>query len=221
MKARGTGIDTRPLTTEIIATAAQHLAQCDPHLGLVFTQNGPPPLWARRPGFTTLIQIILEQQISLSSAASMFRRLQDNISPFTPARFVELGEGYLRSLGLTRQKSGYCVHLAGAIVSRDLRLTSLSQVGDSEARTELMRIKGIGMWSADIYLLMALRRPDIWPCGDVALISTVTKLKRLPTRPDADQLLRIAERWRPFRAVAARMLWHHYLEQRKRKVTSD
>ena len=222
MKARGeTGIDTSPLTPEIIATAAQYLAQRDRHLALVLTQNGPPPLWARRPGFTTLIQIILEQQISLSSAASMFRRLRDNVKPFTPARFVQLGEAYLRSLGLTRQKSGYCVHLAGAIVSRDLRLKSLSSMPDSEARTDLMRIKGIGMWSADIYLLMALKRPDIWPSGDVALISTVTKLKQLPTRPDADQLLRIAERWRPFRAVAARMLWHHYLRERKRRITSD
>ena len=222
MKTRGeTGIDTRPLTPEIIASAAQHLAQRDPHLALVLKQNGPPPLWARRPGFTTLIQIILEQQISLASAASMFRRLKENIAPFTPARFVELGEAYLRSLGLTRQKSGYCVHLAAAIVSHELRLKSLSSMPDSEARTELMRIKGLGSWSADIYLLMALKRPDIWPSGDVALISTVTKLKRLPTRPNADQLLRIAERWRPFRAVAARMLWHHYLQERKRRVRSD
>lgn len=208
-------IQSRPLTPEIIATAAQHLAQRDPHLALVFTQNGPPPLWARRPGFRTLIQIILEQQVSLSSAASMFRRLKENVAPFTPARFVELGEAYLRTLGLTRQKSGYCVHLAGAIAGRELSLTSLASMRDIEARAELMRIKGIGVWSADIYLLMALRRPDIWPSGDVALISTVTKLKRLRTRPDPDQLLRIAEQWRPFRAVAARMLWHHYLTQRK------
>ena len=211
---------SRPLTPEIIAGAALHLAQRDPHLALVFTKNGPPPLWARRPGFTTLIQIILEQQISLSSAASMLRRLRDNIVPFTPGRFVELGEAYLRSLGLTRQKSGYCVYLAGAIVSRELNLTSLAAMGDVEARAELMRIKGIGTWSADIYLLMALRRPDIWPSGDIALISTVTRLKRLRARPNADQLLRIAERWRPFRAVAARMLWHHYLQERKRRVTS-
>ena len=210
-----TGIETRPLTPEFIATAAQDLARRDRHLALLFNHNGPPPLWARRPGFTTLIQIILEQQISLSSAASMFRRLKENVAPFTPGRFVEVGEAYLRSLGLTRQKSGYCVQLAGAIVARELSLRALVSMRDLEARAELMRIKGIGMWSADIYLLMALRRPDIWPSGDVALISTVTRIKRLRTRPDAGQLLRIAERWRPFRAVAARMLWHHYLTQRK------
>ncbi len=203
------------LTRQIIFSASQHLAGRDPHLARLFTKNGAPPLWARRPGFTTLIQIILEQQVSLSSAASMFRRLKDKIAPFTPGRFVELGEAYLRSLGLTRQKSGYCVQLAGSIVARELSLPSLVSMRDLEARAELMRIKGIGMWSADIYLLMALRRPDIWPSGDVALISTVTTIKGLRTRPDAGQLLRIAERWRPFRAVAARMLWHHYLTQRK------
>lgn len=206
----------RPLTSQIIASASQHLAKRDPHLALVLKQNGPPPLWGRRPGFTTLIQIILEQQVSLSSAASMFRRLRDNVAPFTPGRFVELGETYLRSLGLTRQKSAYCVHLAGSIAGRELNLKSVSRMNDVEARTELMRIKGIGMWSAEIYLLMALRRPDIWPSGDVALITTVTKLKQLAARPDADQLLRIAEGWRPFRAVAARMLWQYYLNQRKR-----
>ena len=88
---------------------------------------------------------------------------------------------------------------------------------DLAARAELMRLKGIGTWSADIYLLMALRRPDIWPSGDVALITTVTKVKQLPARPDAEELLRIAEAWRPFRAVAARMLWQHYLSQRLRR----
>lgn len=204
----------RPLTSQTIASASQHLAKRDLHLALVLKENGPPPLWGRRPGFTTLIQIILEQQVSLSSAASMFRRLRDNVAPFTPGRFVELGEMYLRSLGLTRQKSAYCVHLASSIVDRELNLKSVSGMNDVEARTELMRIKGIGMWSAEIYLLMALRRPDIWPTGDVALISTVTKLKQLPARPDTDQLLRIAEGWRPFRAVAARMLWQYYLAQR-------
>ena len=203
-----------PLTPEAISRAAEHLANLDPHLALVFKQNGPPPLWGRKPGFITLIRIILEQQVSLSSAASMFRRLSANITPFTPARFVELGEMYLRSLGLTRQKSAYCVHLARSIVDRELNLSFVSRLSDLDARTELMRIKGIGMWSADIYLLMALRRPDIWPSGDVALVTAITTLRQLPARPNADQLMRMAERWRPFRAVAARMLWQYYLSQR-------
>ena len=204
-----------PLTRQLISSASEHLANLDPHLALVFKQNGPPPLWGRKPGFSTMIRIILEQQVSLSSAASMFRRLSANISPFTPGRFVALGEMYLRSLGLTRQKSAYCVHLARSIVDRELSLSFVSRMSDLDARTELMRIKGIGMWSADIYLLMALRRPDIWPSGDVALVTAITRLRRLAARPNADQLLGMAERWRPFRAVAARMLWQYYLSQRE------
>ncbi len=204
----------RRLTSQIISSASQYLATLDPHLALVFNLNGPPPLWGRKPGFTTMIRIILEQQVSLSSAASMFRRLSTSVSPFTPARFVELGEMYLRSLGLTRQKSAYCVHLARSIIDGELDLSFLSRMTDLDARTELMRIKGIGLWSADIYLLMALRRPDIWPSGDVALVTAITRLRQLPARPKVDQLLRMAESWRPFRAVAARMLWQYYLSQR-------
>src|SRR6266516_1794345 len=202
-----------PLTSKLISSASEHLANLDPHLALVFKQNGPPPLWGRKPGFTTMVQIILEQQVSLSSAASMFRRLSANISPFTPGRFVELGEMYLRSLGLTRQKSAYCVHLARSIADRELNRSFVSRMSDLDARTELMRIKGIGMWSADIYLLTALRRPDIWPSGDAALINDITRIRQQSARPNADELLGMAERWRPFRAVAARMLWQYYLSQ--------
>jgi DNA-3-methyladenine glycosylase II len=207
-----------PLTLKSISLASEHLAKSDSHLAEVLKQNGPPPLWGRRPGFTTLIRIILEQQVSLSSAAAMYRRLTQNIKPFTAASFVELGEGHLRSLGMTRQKAAYCVLLSRSIVNRDFDLAGLRKMGDFEARSELMRLKGVGAWSADIYLLMALRRPDIWPSGDVALVTSVTQLKRLTTRPDAEQLLQIAESWRPFRAVAARMLWQHYLAQRLRRT---
>ncbi|MDX6614688.1 MAG: DNA-3-methyladenine glycosylase [Blastocatellia bacterium] len=209
---------SRALTLQDISLAAEHLAKADPQLAVLLKHEGPPPLWGRRPNFATLIRIILEQQVSLSSAASMYRRLTNNIKPFTPESIVELGESYLRSLGVTRQKAAYCVLLSHSIVNRDFDLAALRKMGDLEARSELMRLKGVGTWSADIYLLMALRRPDIWPSGDVALVTTVTKLKQLPTRPDAEELLRIAEEWRPFRAVAARMLWQHYLNQRLRRT---
>ncbi|MEA2206133.1 MAG: DNA-3-methyladenine glycosylase [Blastocatellia bacterium] len=211
------GMDsTGPLTPELISVAAQYLAREDPHFDLILKQHGPPPLWARRTGFATLIRIILEQQVSLVSAASMYRRLTSNVIPFTPHRFVELGEAYLRSLGLTRQKSAYCVHLARSIIDGQLNLRRIRTLNDLEAREELMRINGIGTWSADVYLLMALRRPDIWPSGDVALITAVTSLKALKARPNPEQLLKLAEPWRPFRAVAARMLWQYYLARRSR-----
>ena len=203
-----------PLTPQLISVAAQQLAKRDPQLDLILKQYGPPPLWGRRPGFETLIRIILEQQVSLASAASIYRRLQSHISPFNPQRFAELGESYLRGLGLTRQKAAYCVHLSRSIIDGQLKLRRLARLNDLEARAELIRVKGIGLWSADVYLLMALRRPDIWPSGDVALISAVTKLKNLSSRPNVEELLEMAGGWRPFRAVAARMLWQYYLAQR-------
>ena len=206
---------TGPLTPQLISVASHHLARRDRHFDLILKQHGPPPLWARRPGFASLIRIILEQQVSLASAASMYRRLTNHIIPFNPQRFVELGEAYLRTLGLTRQKSAYCVNLSRSIINGQLNLRRIRHLNDLEAREELMRINGIGTWSADVYLLMALRRPDIWPSGDVALITAVTSLKDLQARPNAEQLLKLAEAWRPFRAVAARMLWQYYLARRK------
>ncbi len=203
------------LTEASLDIAARALASRDRDLAIIYEALGPPPLWARRPGFATLVHIILEQQVSLQSAASTFARLKRNTSPFRPARVTELGEAHLRSLGLTRQKTAYCLHLAEFVTDRRLRLASLASMGDDEARSALMAVKGIGSWSADIYLLMALGRPDVWPRGDLALAVAIQGLKRLKHRPDDEQLLRIAESWRPFRSVAARMLWHYYLECRR------
>ena len=172
-------------------------------------------MWARPTGFPTLVHIILEQQVSLKSAKAMLLRLQSAIDPFRPERFVELGEIHLRSLGVTRQKSAYLVHLSESILSDELSLTRLSRMPDDLVRTNLTRIKGIGSWSADVYLLMAMRRADIWPAGDLALAVAAKDLLSLEGKPTPDELETIAERWRPYRAVAARMLWQHYLGTRK------
>ena len=141
----------------------------------------------------------------------MLRRLQSTIDPFTPENFISLGESYLRGLGVTRQKSTYLLHLSNSILSGDLSLARLSRMTDDDVRLRLTRIKGIGSWSADVYLLMAMRRADIWPAGDLALAVAVKELWGLEFRPTPEELERIAERWRPYRAVAARMLWQHYL----------
>jgi len=172
---------------------------------------GDPPLWQRPTGFTTLVQIILEQQVSLKSAKAMLVRLESAVQPFTPVRFLELGDAYLRRLGVTRQKSAYLLDLSGAIVNEDLSFEKLARMSDDEARLALTRIKGIGAWSADVYLLMAMRRADIWPAGDLALAVAMKELKGLAARPDHRELERLAEQWRPHRAVAARMLWQYYL----------
>lgn len=205
------------LTEATVAKAAKQLAGRDKDLAAIFKLYGPPPLWARRPGFSTLVKIILEQQVSLASAASLFSRLKKNVIPFQPLRMMELGEAHLKSLGLTRQKTAYCLHLAQSLSDKRLRLSQLSRLSDAEVKASLMGIKGLGSWSADVYLLMVLRRPDIFPATDLALVSAVTRLKQLPNKPDSNQLLQIAEAWRPYRSVAARMLWQDYLARRGKK----
>lgn len=172
-------------------------------------------MWARKPGFTTLVHIILEQQVSLASAASVLARLRKNIVPFQPVRMIQFGEARLKSLGLTRQKTTYCLHLAQSLTDKRLKLSQLARMSDADARAALMEIKGIGSWSADVYLLMVLRRPDIFPATDLALVTAAMRLKQLSSRPTSDQLLEMAEAWRPFRSVAARMLWQYYLAQRE------
>jgi len=209
-----------PLDRSSLAAAARGLAGRDPDLARIFNVYGEPPLWRRPTGFPTLVKIILEQQVSLSSAASMFARLKTAINPFSPERFLEVGEPYLRRLGVTRQKSGFLIHLSASVVSGQLNLRRLSRMTDDNARSALTSLKGIGAWSADVYLLMAMRRADIWPAGDLALAAAVQQLKGLTKRPGPDELEMLAEGWRPHRAVAARMLWQFYLGEKARAKKS-
>src|SRR4026209_655783 len=205
----------REVLTEIsLARATRLLAKRDPDLALIFERLGPPPLWARPSGFSTLVKIILEQQVSLASAASLSAKLKRHTVPFRPARVLELGEPHLKSLGLTRQPTAYCLHLAESLRDKRLRLSRLPLMTDSEVKSALMEVKGLGSWSADVYLLMVLRRPDIWPANDLALAIAAQKVKGLAQRPGPDELTRMAEDWRPFRSVAARMLWQSYLADR-------
>ena len=200
-----------PLTARTLVEAAEYLAAHDETLAWILATYGAPPMWRRRTGFPTLVHIILEQQVSLKSAKAMLLRLQSAIDPFRPERIVELGETHLRSLGVTRQKSAYLLHLSQSILNGELSLTRLSRMSDDLVRMKLTRIKGIGSWSADVYLLMAMRRADIWPAGDLALAVAAKDLLGLERKPTPEELETIAERWRPYRAVAARMLWQHYL----------
>jgi DNA-3-methyladenine glycosylase II len=157
--------------------------------------------------------------VSLASARAIFGRLERGVVPFTPARFVEMGAGGLRSLGLTRQKAAYCVHLAEAVCAKRLDLRAVARMSDAEVTLTLTRLKGVGPWTAGIYLLMALRRPDVWPQGDIALMQAVRSVKRLRSRASPERVARIAETWRPYRAVAARMMWQHYLAERSRSTS--
>jgi DNA-3-methyladenine glycosylase II len=168
-------------------------------------------MWNRRPGFSTLLHIILEQQVSLASARAAFDRLRAAASPLTPARFLEFDDAQLKAIGFSRQKTAYGRHLAQSMMDGHFKLAALKKMDDATAREELLKLKGVGPWTADIYLLMALRRPDVWPSGDLALAVAVQRVNRLQLRPTLDEMEEIGAGWRPWRAVAARVLWHYYL----------
>jgi DNA-3-methyladenine glycosylase II len=203
------------LTEEALARGVRHLCKSDPDLASIARDFGPPPMWAREEGFHTLIHIILEQQVSLASARAAYERLLQTVSPLTPATFLELDDASLKRIGFSRQKTAYGRNLAQAVVDNSLNIAALGSMHDRDVKQELMKIKGIGHWTSDIYLLMALRRPDIWPNGDLALAVAVEKVKRLTARPTYEELASMSLLWRPWRAVAARMLWHFYLSNRK------
>lgn len=199
------------LSERSLRSATRRLAARDPELAVVVAAYGPPPLWAREPGFHTLIHIILEQQVSLASARAAYDRLVSATGRLVPERFLALSDAELKVIGFSRQKTAYGRALAEAIREGRLDLAGLETLDDAEVKTRLTAIKGIGSWTADIYLLMSLRRPDSWPSGDLALAVAVQRVKRLRKRPTPERLQKVGEVWRPWRAVAARILWHYYL----------
>lgn len=190
------------------------LARQDDDLGRVIAEHGAPPMWFREPGFPTLVQIILEQQVSLASARAAFERLMAIASPLTPRRFLELDDLALKAAGFSRQKTRYCRQLAEAIVGGRFDIERLANLDDLTARQALLELDGIGPWTADIYLLMALRRADVWPASDLALMTAVHSVKRLSSRPSPQEMEALSQDWRPWRAVAAHILWHDYLSTR-------
>ena len=199
------------LDDQVLGDAVDELASRDDDLRAIVARHGRPPLWSREPGFATLVRIILEQQISLSSAQAAYDRLEQVAGEVEPMALLELGGAGMRAVGQTRQKSRYLTALAEAITSGGLDLDALERADEEEVSAKLMAVLGIGRWSADIYLLMALRRPDVWPSGDIALAAAMRAVKGLPARPGPDRMVALAEAWRPWRAAAARLLWHAYL----------
>jgi DNA-3-methyladenine glycosylase II len=199
------------LTKKKLAVGLAELAERDRDFETVLEEHGPPPLWGRKQGFPTLVQIILEQQVSLASAKAAFNKLKQALGEVTPEGLLSFEKGELKTIGFSRQKSRYCRGLAQAIVDGEFDIAGLRRLSDDDAKRELMSLKGVGRWTADIYLLMALRRPDVWPSGDLALAKAAQQVKNLPGTPDYDRLDAMAEDWKPWRAVAARILWHHYL----------
>ncbi|MBW1818001.1 MAG: DNA-3-methyladenine glycosylase 2 family protein [Deltaproteobacteria bacterium] len=204
----------RALTRTAIRQGALALAGEDPDLARLLDKLGEPPMWARRPGFTALVQIILEQQVSLAAARTMYRRLYARLGGVTPDAVCAVEAAGLREIGLTRQKAGYCFDLAAQVLDGTLDLPSLARLPDDEGRLALQAVRGLGPWSVDIYYVTALRRPDIWPRGDLALATALRDVKRLGHLPDNEEQQALARRWAPWRSVAARFMWAQYLSAR-------
>jgi DNA-3-methyladenine glycosylase II len=202
---------SRVLTGSALAAGARELARRDADLAAILARHGTPPMWGRRPGFATLVHIVLEQQVSIAAARTLFRRIGAAIGGMTPAHVAACGVRGLRRHGMTRQKASYCHGLALQVLEGALDLAAIARSPDDEGRRALLQLRGIGPWSVDIYYLMALRRPDVWPDGDLALAAALHEVKRLRRRPDGAAQRRISAGWAPWRSVAARLLWQHYL----------
>lgn len=209
------------LDATTFAEACAFLAEEDRALAGLVDQFGIPAFWHRTEGFPTLVLLILEQQVSLESGAAMYRRLTESLGIVSPRTVLEAGDTALRSIGVTRQKAAYLLGLADAVVTGDIDLAALDEMGTDAARVALTRLKGIGAWTADAYLLSAQRRPDMWPVGDRALQVGTAEALGMTEVPDEGELEIIAEPWRPIRAVAARLIWNSYLERRGRVEPPD
>ena len=201
----------KPLTEATLREGIAGLARRDADLASVVERHGPPPMWDREPGFATLLKTILEQQVSVASAAAAFDRLLEVVGILTPDSFLAQDDVMLRRVGFSRQKTRYGRILAEALRNGSLDHEAVERLDDDAARDVLTTLSGIGLWTADTYLLMALLRPDVWPAGDVALQAAVQDVKGLQARPTHDEMVDLGEAWRPWRAVAARILWFHYL----------
>lgn len=193
------------------------LAVLDPDLQSIIDQHGYPPLWKRPANFETLVHIILEQQVSLASALEAMTKLRERLADISAENILLLSDADLKACYFSRQKMIYVRDLATAVASKKLQLDQLPLMTDDEVRSQLKNIKGIGDWTADVYLMMGLQRCDLFPVGDIALVNSMKSLKQLDKQTSRDALLLSAEKWRPYRTIAAYLLWHNYLSKRKTK----
>ena len=193
------------------------LARKDKHLKKVIKQYDYPPLWSRVASFATLIHIILEQQVSLASAKAAFLKLEAKIGHITPEKIIQLSDEEMKACYFSRQKIKYAKHLATAIINNELSIEQLNDLPDESLRSELKKIKGIGDWTVDVFMMMALHRCDCFPAGDIALIKSIKEVKGLAPLTSKEEILLIADTWKPYRTIAAFILWHAYIKKRNLK----
>lgn len=192
------------------------LASTDHDLTYIIQTYGYPPMWTRPNTFETLVHIILEQQVSLASALSALNKLRERIKEITPEGVLVLTDEEMKSCYFSRQKMSYVRFLAAAIVNNEMDLSSIEKLSNDEVRITLNKLKGIGNWTIDIYLMFVLQRSDIFPIGDLAAVNALKQVKKLPADTPKENLLDITLNWQPYRTIATMILWHYYLSTRKK-----
>lgn len=190
------------------------LARRDAELQSIIATYGYPPLWTRENTFETLVHIILEQQVSLSSALAALNKLRERITIVTPEKFLSLSDAQLKSCYFSRQKISYVRSLATALQQKQIQLKEFETLPDAEVRQKLITLKGIGNWTIDVYLMFVLQRADIFPVGDLAAVNALKQIKNLSKDTEEEEILEITSKWQPYRSVGAMLLWHHYLSLR-------
>ena len=201
----------RRLDAALLKTGCAALAAADSRLAELLERNGPPPLRRRPEGYSTLVHLILQQQVSRVSAQAVLDRVVAHVGgDVTPESLLAIDPAELRRMGWSRQKIDYATSLAHAIVGGELDLAGLGEVGDEAAMALLAAQRGIGPWTAAVYVLTALGRPDVWAPGDRALLVSLGRMLGRTDVPDNQEAAELALAWRPWRAVAARILWHDY-----------
>lgn len=194
-----------------------HLAAQDPDLQEIPTTYGYPPMWTRENSFESLVHIILEQQVSLASARSALKKLNEKTQGIRPESVLLLSDEEMRACFVSRQKTVYIRGLAQALLDGTIDIDVLKTLSNDEIREKLLPLKGIGHWTIDVYLMFALQRTDIFPIGDLAAVNALKRLKHLEASTSREELLEIAEQWKPFRTVACMLLWHYYLSRPNKK----
>lgn len=205
-------------TADNFHSICDHLSKKDKDLRRIIREYGYPPMWSRPNTFQTLILTILEQQVSLASAYAAFKKLKEKIGTVTPKKILALTDEELRSCYFSRQKIIYARELAKAIISKQISLRKISLSDDEMIRIALKKIKGIGDWTVDIYLIHVLQRTNVFPLGDIALVNSVKYVKNLPAHTTKEELIELSKRWHPYRTVATMMLWHHYIKRKNIKI---
>nr|WP_315162307.1 DNA-3-methyladenine glycosylase 2 family protein [uncultured Flavobacterium sp.] len=195
--------------------AIQHLTQNDIVFKNIINQYGLPTIPKRSEGFETLVLLILEQQVSIDSAKATFLKLKENEPDFKPEKLLSLSDENFRLLGVSRQKTSYIKALSTAILNNDIELCTLKSKTVQEVREELIKIKGIGNWTIDIYLMFCLQEPDLLPLGDIAVVNTMKELFNIHEKEAMEVY---AQNWIPYRSMATFLLWHYYLNKRNRTV---